>query len=307
MLQITFGSPSAHLTSGSGIHLALPIPVLAGSRQVALPAPDSRSAKDGDIHVLVNHSELWGAIVLEASRRLERPAQSGYEQMLKVCRDHGMHLHRVWHFVPGINRVEEGLERYRQFNIGRWLAFEAFFGRDLRTFMPAASAVGVQGDDLIIIFRAGKTQPIYFENPSQVPAYHYPAEYGPRPPSFARGVVLSADERRTAYLSGTASIEGHRSIGEGDWHTQFRTTLHNMELMFDRMNMPAALRPHTSAPCAGRDFQVYLRHPEALPLVQEWLFEATTLRPEEVRFLQADICRAELDLEVDGWAVSEAR
>jgi hypothetical protein len=302
LLHLTFGSTSANLSQNGGIHLALPLPLLAGKQLATHALPSGHTATKGDVIFLANDTELWGAIVLEAAARLEKPARAAYEQMLSLCREQKMHLQRVWHFVPGINRVTEGLERYRQFNIGRWMAFESFFGKDLRTFMPAASAVGVQGNDLIVFFRAGKLQPVYFENPAQVPAYHYPSDYGPCPPSFARGVILAAGERRLAYLSGTASIEGHRSIGEGDWHTQFRTTLHNMELMFNRMNMPAALRPQATASCKRRDFQVYLRHPEALPLIQEWLFEETSLRPEEVRFLQADICRGELDLEVDGWA-----
>src|SRR5690606_23756156 len=121
----------------------------------------------------------------------------------------------VWNYVPYINQISEGLEHYRQFNIGRWLAFETLFGRDLRSFMPAASAVGITSNAVMLTFIAGTRQPQYLENPSQVPAYHYPSEYGPRPPSFARAVLVQNTHRSPAciqgYLSGTASIEGHQT------------------------------------------------------------------------------------------------
>jgi hypothetical protein len=208
-----------------------------------------------------------------------------------------MYLHRAWNYVPDINALTHGLERYRQFNIGRWMAFENHFGRDLRAFMPAASGVGAHGNRFAVLFIAGKTHPIYLENPSQVPAYHYPADYGPRPPSFARAVLVENGAQITGYLSGTASIEGHRSLGEGDWHTQFRTTMHNMQIMFERMGMEDALQPGSSVKI--RDFRCYLRHAEALPLIQGWLAEETSLDASKIVFLQSDICRCELDMEME--------
>ena len=247
-----------------------------------------------------NEDGLVAAGIMDCSGRLEVPTQNLYTQLLQLCLKKQMTLHRVWQFIPSINKISEGLEHYRQFNIGRWLAFETCFGRDLRSHMPAASAVGINGDSLVLYFTAGRAQPLYFENPAQVPAYHYPEEYGPRPPSFARGVIVQKGERRITHLSGTASIEGHRSIGEGDWLAQFRTTLHNMELMFERMETPEALRGDVSA---TRDFTCYLRHPEMLSLMQECLEENSTLRTNEVRFLQADICRADLDVEIEGSVV----
>ena len=39
-------------------------------------------------------------------------------------------------------------------NLGRWLAFEQRFGRDLRAYMPAASGVGIRGSQFILSFIA---------------------------------------------------------------------------------------------------------------------------------------------------------
>jgi hypothetical protein len=299
-LTVRYGTPQAGLNPGAAPILSVPLPLLHGQPDHRLHVPDATESWHGPIYLLENATSIIGAVVLEIPDRMEQPVNDIFSTLIDICMEKKVHLHRIWNFVPRINEFYQGLERYRQFNIGRWLAFERRFGRDLRSYMPAASAVGVPGDSFVLYFKAGRSQPLYFENPSQVPAYHYPTEYGPRPPGFARGVVVQKKNRRTAYLSGTASIEGHRSIGEGDWHAQFRTTLHNMEIMFDRMELPEALRPADPEAEMIREFKCYLRHPEALPLVREWFEEQTGIKAPEIMYLQSDICRAELDIEIEG-------
>jgi chorismate lyase/3-hydroxybenzoate synthase len=273
------------------------VPLLAGDAGNVLCLPGGSIERSGRLFLMCDKNRLIGAATVDAEDRLEDPVQEVYAEVLAACRDHGMYLHRAWNFVPGINAHTHGLERYRQFNIGRWLAFEKHFGRDLRAFMPAASGVGAHGKRYALLFMAGTTHPVYLENPSQVPAYHYPTDYGPRPPSFARAVLIENGKSVTGYLSGTASIEGHRSVGEGDWHAQFRTTMHNIQIMFERMGMEDALRP--GSPVQICDFRCYLRHAESLPLIQEWLAEETTLEVSRITFLQSDICRSELDMEME--------
>jgi hypothetical protein len=304
-IHLRFGSAASELTSQGGVEtLHLAVPLLAGQASDVLRLPEAHIHRDGQFLLLHTSSMLVGAVTVDAEDRLEDPVQEVYAQALAACKEHGMHLHRAWNYVPGINAQSHGLERYRQFNIGRWMAFEKHFGRDLRAFMPAASGVGAHGTRFALLFIAGKTHPLYLENPSQVPAYHYPADYGPRPPSFARAVLIENGSEVTGYLSGTASIEGHRSIGEGDWHTQFRTTMHNMQIMFERMGMEDALRPGSAIEV--RDFRCYLRHAESLPLIREWLAEETMLDPARIAFLQSDICRAELDMEMEAILVKRA-
>jgi len=282
--------------------LELPLPLLAGKDGEIIPLPGSVVRKSGDLLMLDSGEYLIGSLVVPAPGRLENPVEHAYSQVLQECVARGLHLHRVWNYVPRINEGDQGLERYRQFNIGRWLAFEKAFGRDLRAFMPAASAVGITGKAVALFFIAGRTEPVYLENPSQVPAYHYPADYGPRPPSFARAVLIREETQTIGYLSGTASIEGHRSVGEGDWHTQFRTTMHNIQIMFERMGMTDAMKGPEAARKAGieiSDFRCYLRHVEMLPLIREWIQEEALIDDSLVSYQQADICRQELDLEIE--------
>ncbi len=301
--KILFGATALQLSATSNsCSLHLPMPVLHGRLQESWHCREGNPVWENEMLLMESGNQLFGAIIIHTPERLEKTINAVYSQVLQACSLRQMHLHRVWNYVPRINESDHELERYRQFNIGRWMAFENHFGRDLRAHMPAASAVGVTGDHAIIFFIAGKTMPVYLENPSQVPAYHYPNEYGPKPPSFARGLLVQDPNVLIGYLSGTASIEGHQSIGEGDWHRQFRTTIHNMEIMMERMGMTEALRGKSHAAKAGiqiRDFKCYLRHPEAAPMIQEWLMEEFDIHESQITLLQADICRAELDIEIE--------
>lgn len=308
-MAIQTADPAFNITYGAmqtkavmrrhGVDISLAMPWLAGRGTEALGAPGSAIARADPFIVAEMDGQMTGVAIVPASEGLEGAAEKLYRKLLAVCGD--FHLHRVWNYVPQINEYQAGLERYQQFNIGRWVAFEERFGRDLRSYMPAASAVGIGGDQLAVMFSAGRKRPVFFENPSQVPAYHYPPDYGPRPPGFARGVVIEEPDARTIFLSGTASIEGHRSIGAGDWALQFRTMMHNIETMMDRMEVPAALDVsgwRHGEILEGR-LTCYLRHPESLSVMQEWLQEQTGLAEEQISYVQADICRAELDMEIE--------
>ena len=300
IFKVTFGAARAELTlRAHSAELRLPMPLLAGGRNGHLGVPDAAMRKAGLFILAETGDQLFGAALIDASDRLEESAERVYRELLALC--DGWHLHRVWNYVPQINEMQAGLERYQQFNIGRWVAFEERFGRDLRSFLPAASAVGIGGGHLAVLFSAGRQRPIFFENPSQVPAYHYPPDYGPRPPGFARGVVIDDVHTRTVFLSGTASIEGHRSIGEGDWAMQFRTTMHNIETMMHRMGVPAALdaRAWDCGDIVDGFFKCYLRHPESLSIFQDSIYEQTGLTEKQIIFVQADICRSELDMEIE--------
>ncbi len=299
--QVTFNAAQAELVRHEqGAELRLPLPLLAGPDDECLGFEGAAVYWQDPFLLTEQPDTLLGAVLIDASGRLEDPVEQAYSRLLEIAR--GWHLYRVWNFIPGINDMRGGLECYRQFNIGRWAAFESFFGRDLRAFMPAATAVGLGGDKAAVVFLAGRARPDYLENPSQIPAYHYPADYGPRPPGFARGVVVSRPAGRLALLSGTASIEGHRSIGEGDWPLQFRTTQHNIEIMLGRMNAAAAWRPDQWRQGGIQDarFKCYLRHEESLSLIREWIQESCG-DDRHFTYLLADVCRRDLDIEIEGF------
>lgn len=205
------------------------------------------------------------------------------------------HLLRVWNYLPDINLGSHGTERYRQFNTARQLALREA-GKPLAGAVPAASALGAsRGSPLLVYFLAGREAPVYIENPRQVSAYRYPPQYGRHSPTFSRATLLRQGESLTLFISGTASIVGHRSIHVGDAAAQTRETLANIEALLDEANRVER----------GADFtlealrlKVYVRRPADLPDIRAQL-AASLGSAQPVIYLQADICRQDLLVEIE--------
>jgi len=206
------------------------------------------------------------------------------------------HLLRLWNYFPGINGDGGGVERYRQFNAGRQQAFieahrSAFEGS------PAACALGTAGGPLRVYFIAGRTPPLAIENPRQVSAYRYPNAYGPRSPTFSRAAIAPLGDGRTMlFISGTASIVGHETMHVGDVRRQTEESLVNI----DAVRAVAADRAGAPFPHEALTYTVYVRRPADLPVVR-MVFDATVgaRAAANAIYLQADICRAELLVEIE--------
>jgi len=203
-------------------------------------------------------------------------------------------LVRIWHYLPDIHLDERALERYKRFSLGRHEAF-VDKGRAIVTDAPAASAVGKRPGNTVICFLAAPRPGIPIENPRQVSAYSYPAQYGPRGPTFSRALFASWDGRRQLYISGTAAIFGHLSQHAGDVAAQAGETILNLRSVMDEARAHGLIDV-----TSGTDlmFKVYLRQPEFRPIAEKQLREAFG-PASSVIYLQADICRRELLLEIE--------
>ena len=260
-----------------------------------------RYARGGDLlfgSVAVEEAQLAAGNAAHPRRRtaLEIATDRAYRQMYATLAATGTpHLVRIWNYLPEINIDTHGLERYRQFNTARHEASLAC-GRAVAGSVPAASALGAAtGSPLTIYFLASRRAPAFIENPRQVSAYRYPAQYGRRSPAFSRATVLGEGSEATLFISGTASIVGHRTLHAGDPAAQTRETLVNIEALLEeagRRSRTEALRLETLA------YKVYVRDPKDLPAVRGELESA--LGPgAAVLYLQADICRRDLAVEIE--------
>jgi hypothetical protein len=307
VLEVRVTAPGAEAApSEGGFELLAPTPYLGGNPRELLLA----HLPDTDAPALRAESTgLWKwwrsrAVQLAAVRQRVEPGIPLEEQVAGLYREllshlGGNFLYRIWNYVPAINTWEGGQENYRRFNQGRAMAFQAYAGERGSASLPAASAVGAEGPDLVIHALSGQVQPVYFENPEQVPAYQYPEEYGPTPPSFARGSIVIQDGVRHGFISGTAAIKGHRSLAPGDLAGQVDVTLHNLRLMAERLDFPGALNG-AAAPGLTRFLRVYLRHADqAMAALAHLRAGGLDLAPHEYTLVRADVCRAELDIEIE--------
>jgi chorismate lyase/3-hydroxybenzoate synthase len=231
----------------------------------------------------------------ERTRLYEATARAYREILATLAAVGHPYLLRVWNYVPDINVETHGLERYRQFNSARQEALIAC-GRAIAGNVPAASALGhASGSPLVIYFLASPFAPACIENPRQVSAYHYPAQYGPRSPVFSRACAIGRKDAATLFISGTSSIVGHRTMHAGDPAAQTRETLRNIEALVEEAGRTALGH---KLPLESLAYKVYVRDPRDLPAIQAQLTEA--FGPDaSVLYLKADICRRDLAVEIE--------
>ncbi len=243
-----------------------------------------------------NDEVLFGAVQVEDRGSLDEKTYLAYERIFDFLDDRGYpHLLRVWNYFARINSPADGLERYQRFCRGRHDAFAAK-GRIIGQDTPAASALGSRDGPLTIYFLAAKTPGERVENPRQMSAYHYPAQYGPRSPTFSRAMRVQGRLGTLLFISGTAGIVGHETQHPGNATEQAQETMVNLRAVIAQARIDAA---------GGRlAFKAYLRHPDYLPVVRDCLSTAFGAQAD-VLYLQADICRADLLLEVEAVYVDQ--
>ncbi|HET7158981.1 MAG TPA: hypothetical protein VFI62_08295, partial [Burkholderiales bacterium] len=215
---------------------------------------------------------------------VEAAARDAYRGVFDAMDAFGFpYLWRAWNYLPAINAEVGGVERYRQFNMGRHDAFAAR-GFSSGAAMPAACALGCRQTPLTVYFIAGKAPGLAVENPRQMSAYHYPQQYGLRSPSFSRAMRIESAGQRVLAISGTASIVGHETRHVGDPNAQIEETIANIWAL-----MSAAGYTIAAAATAGTGLllKAYLRHPEYLPTIESALYR--TFGAARVEYLQADI------------------
>ena len=293
-------------------------PVLAGARELLelwRVSGRARADSHGRVRYAVSGELLFGSLAVHEGelRSGERPQHTptplamatelAYRELYATLAAAGdPALVRVWNYIPAINLETHGLERYRQFNSARHDASLAS-GRAVAGSVPAASALGGAPDSPVTIyFLASHRAPAFIENPRQVSAYRYPVQYGPRSPAFSRATVLGEGGGATLFISGTASIVGHRTLHAGDPGAQTREALVNIEALLEEAGRRPGIPPLRLEHLA---YKVYVRDPRELPVIRAEL-EAAVGAKAALLYLQADICRRDLSVEIEavggyGW------
>ncbi len=253
------------------------------------------------------HSEIRGAhtgnilfgcfeIVPAAAATMQQMSYAAYTRLFNFLDEAGFpYLWRIWHYLPDINGADFGQERYHGFNVGRHEALLSKGRRIGGDQVPAACALGSQGKSLAVYFLAARGPGIPIENPRQTSADHYPPQYGPRSPTFARAMLTEFGGSRQFFISGTASIVGHASQHIGDIEAQTRETLLNVQTLLAQARAAGLAYPDSAA---RLKLKVYLHRANDLACVQAHIRAA--LGEVEAVYLQADVCRSELLLEIEG-------
>ncbi|HEX8616418.1 MAG TPA: Rid family hydrolase [Thermoanaerobaculia bacterium] len=232
-----------------------------------------------------NEEVMFGSAAADETLPLDVAARELYSRVIAEVRAAGFpYFVRMWNYVGGINEDDRGVERYKLFCAGRHDAFvDAGYHHDVD--LPAASAVGMPGRGVIAYFLAAREPGMQVENPRQIAAYNYPPQYGVKSPSFSRATVWND----TVFVSGTSSVVGHETVHRGDVLAQLDETLANIRIVLAQTGR--TLANVVSA-------KTYIRHASdyaAIAATLEGVFANNI-------YVEADICRADLLLEIEGVA-----
>ena len=240
---------------------------------------------------------------------VENSMYNSFTQILSLLSNKGFEfLVRSWNFIPRINAYDKNeLENYQAFCKGRARAFERF---DIKSSqMSAATGIGSHTSGIAGYIVASKSKAFAnIENSLQIPAYKYPRKYGPKSPSFARGTVLrcnsplkSSSNATILFLSGTSSIRNHETLWAGDIRRQTNTTIENIAHLVSEENLRGnnIFYPKLSLHDFSH-FKIYFRRYSDRDEIEHILVSDWGISLSKLVFMNVDICRADLLVEIEG-------
>ncbi|MCK4709014.1 MAG: hypothetical protein KAU21_10395 [Gammaproteobacteria bacterium] len=252
---------------------------------------------EGECCYHMTDSFLFISVQIDESRfeNISEATQHAYSQVTALKQRLGyVHNTRMWNYFPGINRETQGNERYKQFCEGRHVVL-ADQNEHQKNF-SAASAIGSHAPGLVVLSLSSNQPVSHVENPRQMSAYHYPKDYGKTSPSFARATSLKIKMTDHLYVSGTASITGHQSQHHDDVEKQTQLSLDNIEVLLNHAHKKNETFPVTIDSLSL--LKVYIRHAEDYSVIKDILHRRSQQKVP-ILFLQGDICRSELLVEVE--------
>jgi len=293
-----------HSVATEGSKILVGTPALAGSEMVEVwrtkDMPESGTFES--IHYRKTPDLLFGQIRLASDdEHIENTTRTIYQQIGQLQQELSYtHMIRIWNYMPWITREDDEMERYQSFCVGRHQAIDT--SRGFKEHLPAATAIGTHDDHILVYFLAAREDGIQIENPRQVSAFDYPSQYAPKSPAFSRAMVKQWGEQKHLYISGTASILGHETRHVNMLLEQLDECLNNIDVLITEADKQADIDIHNVSDLTG--IKLYLRDQDDLETVTTHLRKRIGDKVH-VMVLQADICRSDLLLEIEGFWVGE--
>jgi enamine deaminase RidA (YjgF/YER057c/UK114 family) len=223
---------------------------------------------------------------------------------------------RAWLYVGDITEIQDGIERYRELNRARTDFFDIQraggrmpVGPQGESVYPASTGIGVATRGLEVGCLALQTDRsdvrlVTLENPRQTAAFDYDASFSAKSPKFSRAMAVVIGDYVTTWVSGTASIVDSESVHRGDVAKQTEQTIDNIEALISRQNFARHGVEHAGAQLS--DFakvRVYVKRPQDYEICRQICQRRFGSLP--MIFAQADVCRSELLVEIEGVAFSK--
>ena len=244
---------------------------------------------------------------------------NAFERMGNILQQQGVRFDQVirtWLYLGDIVGPEGDTQRYKELNRAR-----SDYFKDIRfavghcraesngALYPASTGIGTGDNDVVMSCIALATErddilAVPLENPLQTPAFDYAARYSPSSPKFSRAMALSCGPYATTFVSGTASITESETKFIGDVEGQTRQTLENIGALISESNLAAHGMPGLGASLDGLALvRVYIKHQEDYAKTKAVCEDMLGELP--IIYAEADVCRPDLLVEIEGIAFSK--
>jgi len=258
--------------------------------------------KVGNINIAYNDDFLSGCTYFMGNDNLSVNTKKAYDEIFDcISNKKFKYIYRIWNYIPEINKDQADIERYKSFCYGRAISYKENYNEFYK--LPA-SATGIAKKNSNVIntyFLASNNPNIhYLENPLQTPAYYYPKKYGVESPSFSRACTLAVQGKNKVFVSGTASILGSETVFEGNLYKQFETTVNNISVLISKQNFKNHSLENGYSLQDLSLLKVYYRHSKDRKIVED-LCKKHFSRKTQICYLNVDICRENLLIEIEGY------
>ncbi|MBR4854482.1 MAG: hypothetical protein IKU88_07110 [Alistipes sp.] len=263
---------------------------------------------DGEENTIIRHPDyiilndeilLTGALYASTSDSIAKQSDDIFSQLGEILDKEEYYINdivRQWNYIEQITHLSPEGQNYQQFNDAR----SRFYSKtDWVNGYPAATGIGTSHGGVTIVVDAAKnsskcSQAI--DNPLQVSAHAYSQQVlidsdntrHKSTPKFERARILDIGGGSMIYISGTAAIRGEESSPSNDIAEQLRLTMENIAHLYDSSEYRVEM------------LRIYLKHRSNWPEVKSWI--ENNCNEIEALCIEADICRQELLIEIEGIA-----
>lgn len=266
------------------------------------------------------YSEYWLADVEGEEEALTENARNAFARLLQAFLHLGIgfnQIYRQWNYVEqifGIQEIEgKSRQNYQVFNEARAEYYSKY--RTVSGF-PAATGIGTAFNGVTIECMAvecdDEVKTIAISNPKQTNSYKYGQEVlkgepqknsnQNQAPQFERARLMTNGASSRLFVSGTASIIGQETIGIEDVEMQARVTIANIQSLVSEENLRAHYLALDAVPDKYVYVRVYVKNAEDIPVVK--MICSGYFLNVPITFVQADICRANLLVEIEAEMVN---
>jgi enamine deaminase RidA (YjgF/YER057c/UK114 family) len=220
---------------------------------------------------------------------------------------------RQWNYIENItervpyNNVSR--QNYQMFNDARSIFYDQ---ADFINGYPAATGIGMNAGGVVLefialdIFASARIEPL--KNPGQVDAHRYSQDVligkemngltQKTTPKFERAKAVVNSGSLSVYISGTAAIQGQKTIASREAAIQTGITIDNINKLVSADNLKSHGIITDPALLNYSHIRVYIKHKEDISKIKEVCHQYYEEVP--ALFLVADVCRDSLLVEIEG-------